>query len=352
MIRRFGRFGEFMGCTNYPRCTSWQPIQRYIVPQKPQTESIRPHVEAETQGAESAKTPETPARSEEMTTRNSMTQSIETITPAKAAALLAKNVQNNRPIVKQRVDAMAALMKAGEFYTTPEGIMLDTEDRLIDGQHRLSAVVLSGCTVKLVVWRNVPFHMMEAVNTGTSRTLSDVLTVTNNLGVEGAPKVAVARAFAINLLLNPAWNTKKLTIAEYEKVRDSFAKDLEWSLREFPSNGGGSYSLTARRIRSTMVMGALAIAHKKFPDKVEEFARKADKGFELTETDPAYALRRYVDNTPMTGGGAPRVTIGYATFRAVYAAIKGEKLSIIRPSLLTEANPEFNKILRFFEVIE
>lgn len=282
-----------------------------------------------------------------------MEAKLETITPERAIELLSRNIKNNRAIVRSRVEQLADLMKDDRFHTTPEGIMLNENGDLIDGQHRLSAVVMAGATVRMYVWYNVPTEMMEAINTGQARSLADVLTVTDDLGIDGPARIAVARATAVNLIFHPTQNTKKLTKPQYEWVRDNYGSDIEWTLQNYPHTGGTSGGMgSGRKVRSVMVMGALAIAHKKYPDMVEEFSRKADKGLELTEFDPAYAMRRFLDTVTLTGGGAPRLTVAYATFRCLYAALKHEKLGIVRPSYLTEANPEFNKILRTFGVIE
>lgn len=283
-----------------------------------------------------------------MTTKK-MEVKLETVTPQRAAELLAKNVANNRHITPARVEQYATLMKDDNFLTTPEGIIIDENGRLIDGQHRLSAVVLSGKTIKMHVWYNVPAEQMRAINTGAARTLADVLTVTEELGITGAPKIAVARANAITLILNPKHNTKKLTIEQYERVREKFGEDLQWSMTNYPNNGGTGTAL-GRKARSVMVMGALVIAHKKYTEEIETFARKVDTGLELVETDPAYALRRFLDGSNITGDSVNRLTTAYATFRCAYAALKHEKISVLRTSLFTTENPEFAKILRFFGV--
>lgn len=281
-----------------------------------------------------------------------MVVKLELISPERAAALLAKNVPNNRAIVRSRVEQLAGLMADERFLTTPEGIMLDEFGNLMDGQHRLSAVVMSGRTVEMYVWYNVPVEMMEAINTGQTRSLADVLTVTGGLGIDGPPKIAVARAAAINLVFHPNQNTKRLTLPQYEWVKNRFSDDIEWTLKSYPFNGGSLATTgVGRKVRSVMVMGALAIAHKKYPEEVETFARKADKGLELTETDPAYALRRFLDGVTLTGGGAPRLTTAYATLRCVHAALKHEKLGIIKTSYLHAESPEFSKVLRCFGVI-
>lgn len=281
-----------------------------------------------------------------------MFSKLESVTPERAQELLAKNVANNRAIVASRVEMYAEMMRDGTFLPTPEGIMVDVEGRLIDGQHRLSAVILSGRTVKMHVWRNVPTTYMRAINTGAPRTLADVLTVTNELGVRGAPKIAVTRATAINLLFKPTQGTRKLTFDQYEDVRKVFSSSLEWSLVNYPNSGGTNAAGLSKRVRSSMVMGACIIAHRKFPNEVADFMRKATTGLELTETDPAYALRRFLEQANLRGVSAERIVVGYATLRCLHAFIKKEKISVVRPSHLTPESPEFNKILRFFDMVE
>lgn len=281
-----------------------------------------------------------------------MTQAIETITPNRAEQWLKLNVDNNRAIVKTRVDAYVEAIRAGRWLLTPEGVMFDTQGRLIDGQHRLTAIAQAGTPVKMVVWRNVPFDVMSVVNTGVARSLADVLTVTGAVGVQGAPKVAVARATAVNLIFHPEQGTKKLRPDQYERVIENFGSDIEWTLTSYPNNGGSMNSTLSRKVRSVMVMGALAVAHKKFPGPTEMFADRLDTGLELKEGDPAHALRRYLDGITLTGGGAPRLTVAHATFRAAYAALKNERIGILKTAYFTGENPEFLKILRAYEVVE
>lgn len=72
------------------------------------------------------------------------------ITPEFANKLLERNgcIRKIKPaVVKKYTDAILA----GDFICTNVGIGLDKDGRLIDGQHRLAAVVKSGKSIKQVV---------------------------------------------------------------------------------------------------------------------------------------------------------------------------------------------------------
>jgi hypothetical protein len=75
----------------------------------------------------------------------------QTITPAKAAELLESNT-NNRPLSRATVRVFADAMQRGEWKTTHQGIAIDTNGQLVDGQHRLAALVEADVPVKLTVF--------------------------------------------------------------------------------------------------------------------------------------------------------------------------------------------------------
>lgn len=61
------------------------------------------------------------------------------MTPAMAERFLARN-EGNRLIRRYKVEAIADAIRRGEWETTHQGIAIDPDGRLIDGQHRLSAI--------------------------------------------------------------------------------------------------------------------------------------------------------------------------------------------------------------------
>lgn len=102
---------------------------------------------------------------------------IQSITPEMAQQYLKKNLSNNRNLRQNVVLKYARMMRKGEWKLTHEGIAIDTNNKLIDGQHRLAAIVESGCTIEMLVATEVPATTCTVINTGASRDLRDQLTL-------------------------------------------------------------------------------------------------------------------------------------------------------------------------------
>ena len=107
-------------------------------------------------------------------TRNHQYSVVETITPEIAKKYLEKN-SNNRPLRKTHVEALARDMKRGVFFLSHQGIAFDVNGQLADGQHRLVAIVDSGCPVQMLVTRNVPEDTYKVVDVGAKRSIADAL---------------------------------------------------------------------------------------------------------------------------------------------------------------------------------
>lgn len=101
------------------------------------------------------------------------------ITPALAEQFLKANVVNRKHIRKTWVEALAKEMQQGTFTMTHQGIAFNTDGKLLDGQHRLSAVVKSGCSVMMdVAFDCVANTAMEwPVDRGKSRSVADTMQI-------------------------------------------------------------------------------------------------------------------------------------------------------------------------------
>jgi len=276
-----------------------------------------------------------------------MRQTIVNVTPALAREWLGANVSNNRTIRRTDVEHYKELIKQDRFLTTPEGVQFNVNGHLIDGQHRLTAIAESNKTVPLVVWTDVPEEVMEFLNRGRVRTLADVLTVTDGLGTNIPARYLVSRAMAVYEIHHPDDVMRKRDVPQYEWVKQRYLDNLVWACKVYPGSGSTGGTL-GRKIRSAPVMGALVIAHAKYAEEVETFTRRLVSGLELTETDPAYALRKYLDGADL--GGLGRMEFSYATLKAVHSAILKRRLSIIKGHYLKTSSPEFKQVLEFFGV--
>ena len=104
-----------------------------------------------------------------------MNSKIMTVTPVLAQEWLKKNIARNRTVRSVDVARYARDMKDGKWMLNPQGIIFNTSDKLIDGQHRLYAIVQAGVPVDMVVWFDVPDDLIWIVDSGVSRTMPDHL---------------------------------------------------------------------------------------------------------------------------------------------------------------------------------
>jgi len=99
-----------------------------------------------------------------------------TITPARAAELLAAN-STNRPVSKAVVRGFAEAMRRGEWMVTHQGIAFDTRGVLVDGQHRLAAIIEADRPVELTVFTEVGEGTFDVLDIGKRRSAADVLAI-------------------------------------------------------------------------------------------------------------------------------------------------------------------------------
>jgi hypothetical protein len=99
--------------------------------------------------------------------------SIETISPEIAAEYLKQNTVN-RVLRPSHVKELAGAIKRGEWKVTHQGIAFDVTGALRDGQHRLSAIVLSGKAVQIMVTRDLEEECKLVMDRGVIRTNADL----------------------------------------------------------------------------------------------------------------------------------------------------------------------------------
>lgn len=107
-------------------------------------------------------------------TQDSSKMEIATITPDVAREWLNTNVQN-RPVKDTTIQRYAEAMKSGQWELNGETIKFSDKGVLLDGQHRLRAVVQSGVTIQSYVIHGLPSGVFDTIDTGATRTVSDLL---------------------------------------------------------------------------------------------------------------------------------------------------------------------------------
>jgi len=102
--------------------------------------------------------------------------SVETITPAKARQYIEKNTRN-RKLSNSTVKRLASAIDRGEWCINGEAIKFDETGRLLDGQHRLSAILIAGKAIETCVVRNLDPDVFNTLDAGKARNAGDTLYV-------------------------------------------------------------------------------------------------------------------------------------------------------------------------------
>lgn len=102
------------------------------------------------------------------------TSIVETITPAKAKEYLDKS-GGNRNISKPVVESYAASMRAGKWLLNGEAITFDIDGVLLNGHHRLHAVILAQVPIKTFVTRGVEHECFTTYDCGRHRTVGQLI---------------------------------------------------------------------------------------------------------------------------------------------------------------------------------
>lgn len=153
-----------------------------------------------------------------------MKTAVEIITP-KTAELYLETMNGNRPVRASRVDTLADQMKRGLWRVTHQGIAFDEGGALVDGQHRLWAIIISNCAVKMNVTRGLLADDVLAIDTGAVRSYADTA------AFSGKDTDSIAGAVAKIVVLGPTLSHMTVPFAVNEQWREHFREQIDLALR-------------------------------------------------------------------------------------------------------------------------
>lgn len=162
-----------------------------------------------------------------------MKSKIQLITPEIAAIYLEQNTQNRRAR-SIAVKHLAAAMLRGEWVLTAQGISFDTDGRLIDGQHRLMAVIESKMVIEMMVFTEVDPEAFKVMDRGTTRTLSDVT------------RLSPRHVDVLSFFHDVCGNKMKPTAEQLFALNAIFGSSIDAVLHKAPTNRKGFTQVGAR----------------------------------------------------------------------------------------------------------
>jgi hypothetical protein len=141
------------------------------------------------------------------------------VTPATAVKWLEGNT-HNRAVRDQTVQRYSRDMKAGRWRLTHQGIAFGPDGKLLDGQHRLWAIVEADTAVKLMVARGVPDDVQAVIDDNLPRSAGDALKLTRGVATRTV-EIAIAKRILADTL--HAKSTRQECIASFLKHQAAIA---------------------------------------------------------------------------------------------------------------------------------
>jgi len=203
----------------------------------------------------------------------------EQIGPQRAASLLEKN-HTNRPLRPSKVaDYVREITRAQWKLSPSDMICISPEGALLNGQHRLTAVVQTGVPQPFIVHYNVDPGLFAIIDTGARRTAGDVLAIT---GESNCRNLAAAARLLGHYLDQDLEGRYAPSNADILKI-----------LADHP--GLRASVKTVKNISHLGTPRVLAVAHYLFglmdTEAADQFFEDLRTGANLGKNDPALRLR-------------------------------------------------------------
>jgi hypothetical protein len=224
---------------------------------------------------------------------------IEKIGPIEADGILKGNL-GNRSIIENHVQNLADQMSSGLWKQSLDPIRISKNGRLLDGQHRLLAVLTSKETIEFLVVRGLDEEVFDVLDTGKHRSAADaahILGIPQSKPCSALAKLLMAfekdpkQTFSISNLIKikTKEDPRKLIISN-QTVVAFIKKNLQEILPALRI--GDSLFSKGRILSKTEYAFYYLIFNRIDTEDANLFCTKLASGAELEEDSPIYAIRK------------------------------------------------------------
>jgi hypothetical protein len=245
-----------------------------------------------------------PAAAEPLAT--GITAAVEQISPGRAQAWYLKS-QGNRELRKQHIEWLAAQMREGSWEVTGQAVVFAADGRLLDGHHRLQAIIKADTTVPMLVVYGIPVSAWGKIDCGVVRAIHDRLQL-----LDGPSNNRRAVEILQQLRRIEQQHRGRLTP---ETIRHDWQE-----LEPHVSKVVGMFPKKIPGLTRIPVLCALTRYHQRDAAKAIELAQQLLTGANLASDSPALVLRNWlmIESGPSaTGTGSTAADEMY--WRAVTA---------------------------------
>ena len=211
---------------------------------------------------------------------------ITTITPAEATNWLRANCKN-RPVRKAHVEFLAREMKGGNWRVNGQPIIIADNEQVLDGQHRLLAIIEAGIPIKTMVTYGIAEDAFSTIDTGAVRSSADALCLHFQEYPHYVVKAVAGAVYWLKMLERGVLHRGGGKISNTEVIhyaRDHLSMfERATTLLHYPKEN--------RPLSIALGTALFEYLARKNEEKAEEFFERVYTGENLERHDVEYVLR-------------------------------------------------------------
>lgn len=293
------------------------------------------------------------------TTTVDLKSSVEVMTPERADELLRFSFGkvSQRFLSEKRVRGIVRALENGEWKVTHQGVALDADGVVIDGQHRLEAIRQYGKPVPIMVTSGVDRDAFSVIDVGAKRTAADALHIAGftNTNVMAAAARLLMTWRAVESDPSTSWGVAYQRITTPQLVE--FMQSPTGTTLTHAQNPANRVAAAWGRVgvRSFMSATITLLAESDTPAGLRaEFVERIIDGAYLRPTSPILALRRYMiaDTGWVRYGSNAQSMRNRAGMSVVIKAFNEYLLGVDRQLMVFKENEAQPRILSWFSIDE
>ncbi|EAP3462106.1 hypothetical protein EAN04_24600 [Salmonella enterica] len=275
-----------------------------------------------------------------MSQHNHVSGKMETITPETATELLKHNI-GNRKISQSVVSKYVQAILAGRWEENGETIKISLDGRLLDGQHRLKAVVQSMRAIRTFVVRGLKNGCQPTIDTGRGRGPADTITFmqnkTSNTTVASAIKMLIHYENAKNWL-NPTgfctYPVDNRAIGEYSLAhQEELEKNVKYLKDALTKRSGMTYLTGPERLFFYTIFSRVD------PELANQFVEIILKGVGVPGQGTWAILRDYLDRVKLKKVKYPPARVRHTIIKGWNALRAGKEINSLNGIHPSDSDP-------------
>lgn len=218
-----------------------------------------------------------------------MQTSIINITPAKAKLYLKQNI-GNRPLKEAHIRFLTGEIEKGNWKCNGESIKIGKNKQIVDGQHRLSAIVKANKSIKTVVMTGLDPDVFDTIDTGKNRSPGDTFALMGEKNVNQLAALVKSLHRYYDLDWKKAYH---ISNTEFEKLLERWP-DARTVVNDHTLRAPGLLPLRVIHL-------SYYVFKKKNKEQALDFMTKLCGGNDLAARSPIMAVRNKIMEGKLKG---------------------------------------------------